>query len=257
MPFLDVPEGSIYYHVQGEGPPIILIHPPLLSSRNFYHQVEELSKSNQVITFDIRGHGRSTPSSTPLSYALIVEDMLTLLDHLQIQKAFLCGYSMGASVALQFMLQAPERVSGAILLGGISQIVKGRLQKMIALATVLSKRYAISLLAQTISWSNANNWRMYQYLLQDAKKANSQNVSEYYYQGLIFDCTEMLPSITAPVLLLYGENDRTIEPFASILYHNLPNRELKLIPKVKHQLPTKAYKEVNQAIHYFIRKNQE
>lgn len=58
MPILEVDESTLYYTVKGKGIPIIVIHPPVLSSINFIYQLEGLSRYFQVITFDIRGHGR-------------------------------------------------------------------------------------------------------------------------------------------------------------------------------------------------------
>ena len=55
--------------------PIIFIHPPLLTSANFIYQMEDLSRNYQVITFDMRGHGRSSYSTRAITYELIVEDI--------------------------------------------------------------------------------------------------------------------------------------------------------------------------------------
>ena len=89
MPTLDVDGISLYYTVNGKGIPIVFIHPPVLTCLNFKYQVEELSKEFQVITFDIRGHGRSQYSNQQVTYPLIVEDIKRLLDHLKIKKAFI------------------------------------------------------------------------------------------------------------------------------------------------------------------------
>ena len=79
MPLLDLGSISLFYQVKGEGPSIVFIHPPLLTSANFEYQVDELSKNFRVITFDIRGHGRSHYSDQPITYSLIVEDIKNLL----------------------------------------------------------------------------------------------------------------------------------------------------------------------------------
>jgi pimeloyl-ACP methyl ester carboxylesterase len=54
-----------------------------------------------MITFDIRGHGKSQYSNKPLTFPLIVEDIKLLLDHLEVEKAFICGYSTGGSKSEQ------------------------------------------------------------------------------------------------------------------------------------------------------------
>ncbi len=86
MPMLDVKDSSLFFHVKGEGIPIVFIHPPVLTGMNFLYQVEKLSNVFKVITFDIRGHGRSQVSKQPLTYSLIAEDTKSLLDHLDINR---------------------------------------------------------------------------------------------------------------------------------------------------------------------------
>lgn len=116
MPMINMNSASLYYTVKGSGTPIVFIHPPVLTSVNFKYQLEELSKNFQIITFDIRGHGKSPYSPEPITYPLIIEDIIRLLDHLNINKAFLCGYSTGGSIVLEFLLTFPERALGELQL---------------------------------------------------------------------------------------------------------------------------------------------
>lgn len=109
---LDVDGSSLYYTVKGKGVPIVFIHPPVLTCVNFEYQIEELSKEFKVIAFDIRGHGRSQDSRQPITYPLIVEDIRRLLNHLEVKKACICGYSTGSSVALEFLLTFAESALG-------------------------------------------------------------------------------------------------------------------------------------------------
>ena len=112
MPMLDLDGISLYYTVKGKGIPIVFIHPPVLTSVNFKYQMDELSKKFKVITFDIRGHGRSKYSKQAITYQLIVEDIKHLLDHLEVKKAFICGYSTGGSISLEFLLSHGDRALG-------------------------------------------------------------------------------------------------------------------------------------------------
>lgn len=112
MPMLNVDGSSLYYIVKGKGIPIVFIHPPVLTCVNFEYQIEKLSKEFKVIAFDIRGHGRSQYSRQPITYSLIAQDIKRLLDHLEVKKAFICGYSTGSSVALKFLLTYVESTLG-------------------------------------------------------------------------------------------------------------------------------------------------
>ncbi len=242
----------MHYIVQGKGTPIIFIHPPILSGVNFKYQLDELSKYFTVIIFDIRGHGKSQPSTQTLTYSLIVEDMKKIMDHLGVDKAFVCGYSTGGSIALEFLLTAPERTLGGILVGGISEVNTWQLKNKISLGIALAKVGAISTLAFSIAWSNSNTTAMFWKLLRDAKKANKKTAEEYYRYSLTYNCTNQLQSIPFPVLLVYGAEDKDFHSYGRLIHTNLANSEFKLIPKVKHQIPTKTHKELNNLIKQFI-----
>ena len=118
---LDVECGSLYYQVKGVRTPIIFIHPPLLTSTNFVYQLEQLSKTYKVITIDIRGHGRSLYSKQTITYSLIVNDV-HLLHYLGVKKAFICHYSTGGSILLEFLLMYTNRALGGIVISGMSEV---------------------------------------------------------------------------------------------------------------------------------------
>ena len=74
----------------------------------------------RVIGLDCRGHGRSDKPHDPAAYAVDVMagDVTRLLDHLDVATTSYLGYSMGARIGLEVVLDAPDRVSRAVL-GGI------------------------------------------------------------------------------------------------------------------------------------------
>lgn len=171
MPILEVDESSLYYSVKGKGIPIIFIHPPVLTSTNFIYQEEELSSYFQVITFDIRGHGRSPFSIKPVTYPLIAEDIKKLMNHLDIKQAFLCGYSAGASILLEFLLSTSTgRILGGIIISGMSEVSDWRLKNRILLAKNLVKIGALPALAWSISKSNSDTEELFEKMLLEAKK---------------------------------------------------------------------------------------
>jgi pimeloyl-ACP methyl ester carboxylesterase len=242
----------LHYVVQGKGIPLIFIHPPVLSSVNFKYQVDELSKYFTVIVFDIRGHGKSQSSPQTLTYSLIVQDMKKIMDHLGVNKAFVCGYSIGGSVALEFLLTAPERTLGAILVGGVSEVNTWWLKNNISMGITLARVGAISTLAFSIAWTNSDTTAMFWKLVRDAKKANKKTAEEYYRYSLTYNCTNQLKTIPFPVLLVYGAEDKEFHSYGRLIHTNLTNSEFKLISNVHHQIPTKKHKELNSLIKQFI-----
>ncbi len=245
---------EIYYTVQGEGIPIIFVHPPVLSSTSFIFQIRELSTKFRVIAFDIRGHGKSQASQESLTYPIIVADMEELMNGLGVDKAYLCGYSTGGSIVLEFLLEHPDRAYGGILIGGISEIHDFRLKARIFLGISLSTLGAFRILALLLAWSNSIPsifWRTF----QDAKRGNSKNAEQYYRYSLTYDCTKQLPKINIPILLLYGEQDKGFHSYGHLLHESLPKNELVFIGHVKHQIPTKATSQLHDEIVRFIDKH--
>lgn len=252
MPMVDVEGGRLHYISKGKGIPLVLLHPPVMSRVNFTYQLNDLSRYFRVIVPDIRGHGRSDPSVEPLTYPLIVRDITRLLNQLNIEKAFVGGYSVGGSIVLEYMLTYPHRCLGGILMGGISEASDRRLKRMISLGIRLSKPKTYFLLARLISRTNADRPSMYRNMIQDARRANIRNVHQYFQYSLKYNCTDRLSSIQSPVLLVYGAKDTPFHAYGKMMHDRLPNSEYKHIAHVKHHLPTKASLELNDLITQFI-----
>ena len=110
---------KIHFLVEGQGPPVILIH-GLYSSAEINWKltgvIKELAKDHQVIALDMPGHGRSDKPENDEAYGTqIVDDVVGLLDHLKIKKAHIVGYSLGGMVAMKFLADHPDRaLSGTI-----------------------------------------------------------------------------------------------------------------------------------------------
>jgi pimeloyl-ACP methyl ester carboxylesterase len=252
MSYFETADGvSLHYRVSGDGVPIIFIHPPLLTSENFTYQVDELSKSFKVITFDIRGHGRSYYSRNPLTYQLIVEDMKQLLDYLGIDKTYVCGYSTGGSIVLEFLLTLQNRALGGIIISGMSE-AHGVLKDKIELGRSLAAQDAVPLIALSVCKTNSNNNEMFRLLFTSSMKGNAINIEQYYSYSAEYNCTNQLSNIDLPVLLVYGKKDRQFHPYAKILHKRLKYNELKIVDNVKHQIPTKAADELNLYMKEFI-----
>lgn len=252
MPYGTIQGTATYYSVQGEGPPVIFIHPPVLSSMSFSRQASGLAKDARTVLFDIRGHGRSSFSREAVTYPRIAEDVARLMDHLGIDRAYLCGYSIGGSIVLEFLLNHPERAIGAILVGGMSEISDAAIQRKIGRAIAFSNAWAISLLALSVSWSNSDTPGLFWATFREARLSHFENVKQYYQFSLKYNCTEQLDRIGHPVLLVYGEKDYGFHRYGRLLQANLKQCELEFIPGVKHQIPTKAADELNQRIRAFI-----
>ena len=124
-------EVEIAYLDSGEGEPIVLVHG--FASNKEVNWVNTgwmttLTRAGfRAIALDNRGHGASSKLYDPAAYhsATMAEDVRALLDHLQIERADVMGYSMGARIAAFFAVEHPGRVR-SLVLGGLGiRLVEG------------------------------------------------------------------------------------------------------------------------------------
>lgn len=120
--FLDSNGVSLRYVDRGEGEPVVLIHGFTNNLDRGWDErkiIEALVTAGyRVIAYDNRGHGKSDKPHEAGSYGMhMVEDLGRVLDHLQLERAHVVGYSMGAAISSKFVAQHPERTSSVVLAG--------------------------------------------------------------------------------------------------------------------------------------------
>lgn len=111
----------IHYVVKGEGQPVVLIHGITQSAEVTWGSagvIDALAREYRVVALDCRGHGASGKPHDPHAYgAEMVEDVVRLLDHLEIDRAHVVGFSMGGRIALRLAESHPDRVRSTVLVG--------------------------------------------------------------------------------------------------------------------------------------------
>ena len=114
---------QIFYTIEGGGAPVILIHGIAANADLNWRRpgiTRALARDFQVISFDLRGHGLSGKPTDPEAYGSeLVKDIVRLMDHLDLEKAHIAGYSLGGFIALKAVTTEPERfMSAAICAAG-------------------------------------------------------------------------------------------------------------------------------------------
>lgn len=253
MPLAYVNGTILNYEITGTGTPIVFIHPPLLTLQNFDYQKEQLSDQFQVITFDIRGHGASSPSDRTFSYALVAQDIKLLLDYLGIEKVFLCGYSTGGAIVLEALLTFPERFHGGIVVSGMSEMSDSYNKSRLWLASRMAgSGLLMKLLKKAITFGNADNEHTYQNLYESSLSDAANDVKSYYEQSLTYTCTRRLRTIQHPILLIFGQKNHPFRRYADLLHSELPHSSLYFIQDAKHQIPTKNSSRMNDLIRLWV-----
>jgi len=122
--FLDVPGGRLKIVVEGEGPPILLVHSAIVDLRSWDDLVPPLVEAGyRVIRYDVRGYGASATEDVEFSHR---DDLVAVLDAVGADRAAVVGNSRGASIALDTIVEQPDRfVAFAWVGGGITGFDSG------------------------------------------------------------------------------------------------------------------------------------
>ncbi|QKQ99712.1 alpha/beta hydrolase [Metallosphaera tengchongensis] len=115
MPILELKDVDIYYEVEGSGSPVVLIHHLAGSTKSWKYVKPLLASRYTVISFDLRGHGRSSVPNYGYTIEDIAVDLVSLLEYLNVRDETLVGHSLGSLVALETSLR---RGSDSLVLVG-------------------------------------------------------------------------------------------------------------------------------------------
>lgn len=124
---------DLEYRLDGpETAPVLVLSNSLGTTWQMWQpQMADLTKHYRVLRYNTRGHGRSPAASGPVSLDSLGQDVLDLLDHLGIQRAFFCGISLGGMIGLWLNRHAPGRFHRIVVANTAARIgqSKGWLQR--------------------------------------------------------------------------------------------------------------------------------
>ena len=119
MPSARINGVTLHYEEVGEGTPIVFVHEFAGEAQSWHLQVRFFARRYRTLAFNARGYPPSEVPEAPAAYSqpLAVEDIRGLLDHLAIERAHICGLSMGGYATLHFGLTYPERARSLTVAG--------------------------------------------------------------------------------------------------------------------------------------------
>jgi pimeloyl-ACP methyl ester carboxylesterase len=115
MSYADVNGINLYYETHGAGRPLVLLHGGLGSGEMFAPIIPQLAERHQVILPDLQGHGRTADIDRPIDVRLMADDIAALIDHLELDKPDIVGYSLGGGVALHTAAKYPAKIRRAVV----------------------------------------------------------------------------------------------------------------------------------------------
>jgi pimeloyl-ACP methyl ester carboxylesterase len=222
---------EIAYLDEGAGEPIVLVHGFASTAEvNWVYPgwVTTLTKAGRrVIALDNRGHGGSSKLYDPAAYhsAIMAEDVRALLDDLELARADVMGYSMGARITAFFALAHPARLRRAVL-GGLGI----RLVESIGLPESIAE----ALEARSLAHVRDREGRMFRAFAEQTK--SDLEALAACIRGLRQTLTrEQVAQIRVPVLVAVGSKD-TIAGSAQALAALLPEGRALDVPGRDHML---------------------
>lgn len=250
---------ELHYHRTGSGPTLLILHGLFGTWENWGFQVKKLSEKFDIIAADLRNHG-SSPHDDSISYHLMAEDVIALMDRLGIDKASILGHSMGGKVAMQLALDHPQRVERLIVADIApveypphhSDVFAGLFN--VDLAAITSRSAADQQLAEHIDSAGVRG-----FLLKNLQRAAEGGFSwkmnlealHREYRHIAAAPTEGVYS--GPVLFIKGgDSDYLLPEHADAIKSRFPNAGYKVIDGVGHWLHAEKPAAFNRLVERFL-----
>jgi pimeloyl-ACP methyl ester carboxylesterase len=258
---IPVNDFHLSYDDVGEGStPIICLHGFPFDKTMWKGQLDFLESKNRIIACDIRGFGKSTDETSYLSIDLFSEDLIAFMDALNIDKAIICGLSMGGFIALNALKRFPDRFEALILCD--TQCIADSLE-------VHEKRYEIIDEINTNGVANFNEGFIKSVFHKDSIKnkkelveklrgvvfANSENIIK---KGLVAlaersETCSTLNEIAIPTLIICGsEDDVTPLVQSESMLSTIKDSILHVIHNAGHVSNLEQPQEFNEQLLNFI-----
>lgn len=261
MPFAKLPDVSLYYEEVGSGEPLLLISGQGGDHHGWDLVREDFAARHHVITYDHRGTGQSDkPREPAYSTRGFAIDAVALLDFLGIERAHAYGISMGGRICQWLGIEHASRV-GALVLGCTTPGNAHGVARPPEVNAVMANRpadpeeAAAFLMAQMVSpaWSAAHP-EYVAYMRERALNPIPAFAQKLHYlasEG--HDSWDLLPTISAPVLVIHGTED-TINPTANapLLAGRIPGAELYLVEGGRHGFFVEFREEASAAVLDFL-----
>lgn len=257
--FIPAENARIYYEVYGNGPPLCLVNGLGLDGWFWEKQVPAFSRQYTTIIIDNRGAGRSDKPPGPYSIPMMAEDILAVLKSLDINSANFLGFSLGSRITREIALSYPALVR-RLILAASSPGYKKRIEMTAATRQLLATRdgdpYQLfrKKLALAFTEDYLAEIDLDAYIAFRIKHRQPQDAFEAQVAaGISYDRSDELAGITQPCYILAGGDDPiTVPENAEILHQLIPNSELKIYPKLRHQFLVEDAEAINQDIFVFL-----
>ncbi|MFW7379095.1 MAG: alpha/beta fold hydrolase [Oligoflexus sp.] len=264
MPYLSLKNGSLYYEVQGQGEPMVLLRGLGRSCRYWLDFDRRVGRDFQVITLDHRGLGKSSVALRWWhSIDHMVDDLRCLLDHLKIDRAHFFGLSLGGMVAMGFAARYPERCQTLMVANSSSADYWGMRVDPKALQTLTWKAYrqgfhkVLLELVTTPEQVKKNGHKIQKawQLIRDEEGFPITTIAKQLWCASRFRIGGRLHGADLPIMILYGEQDQFVPPRNSLMIHRLiPQSNLHAFSQAGHEISIGHEQKLVELMRRFVKK---
>lgn len=268
MGFAQSGEISLYYEDTGKGTPIVFVHEYASDLREWETQVRHFSRDYRCVTFNARGYPPSDVPERDDQYGqdAAVCDIGAVLDHLELDRAFLVGLSMGAGASLHFTLRYPDRVHGLVFASGGSGSEPSTRQRFLVdalQAADLLEKEGMQPLVDGLSYGatriqllnkDPRSWEDFRKHLGEHSTRGSA-LTMRNYQALrpsLHDFEPQLRALKVPTLIVAGDEDDPVLETALFIKRWMPGAGLIVLPKTGHAVNLEEPELFNQSMRHFL-----
>ena len=246
------------YSVTGSGPAIFLTHGVGGAEDAWRFIVPKLKDRFTVVTYDLRGHGKSSVTHKDFNLDDLVSDLEKVREKTNIDKAHFVGHSLGGMIAPAYAKKFPERVLSVGLLSTVAGRSDEDKEKVWNVISDLKKRGVEKTLKNlTDRWFTDNFIKENPDLVSRRLKQVIETDKDVFINVFkIYAETEMiswLKDIKKPCLFMTGENDGGCTPSHNKKMSNeVKDSKLVIIPNVKHSFLIEAPEQIANHLIEFI-----
>lgn len=268
MPIAKVNGINMYYHVHGQGRPLVMIQGFAGGHQAWFFQLHTFKKHYKVVIFDNRGIGKSDGAGQPYTIKTLADDVVGLMDHLGIPKAHILGLSLGGMVAQEVAISYPERVVklilGSTFAGREINDVRPEMAKALGISgnsTNVDVRSIDMTKLMTAMVSLAFNKRLYRMVLVPMSKYRMKSINVEGHLGQMsavsnYTTLDRLHLIKAPTLVITGTGDKLVSPrYSEMIASRAPNAKLVLVEGGSHAFFMEMRGRFNKEVLEFLRSN--
>jgi len=250
---------ALNYRLSGHGPrPLVLVHGVGSYREAWDGVIARLSDRFRMLSFDLRGHGRSERVLGRYEIDDFTGDVLGLADHVGFASFDLAGFSLGGLIAQRLALTHPERLRRLVLLSTVSGRTSEERERVLTRLAALKagdrgSHYDASLSRWLTEEFQARNPE----LIAELRRRNAENDPDCYaaaYRVLAeTDFGGLIDQIRLPTLIATGEHDQGSNPRMSRFMHErIAGSRLHILPGLRHSLLNEAPDRVAALIGKFL-----